>query len=178
MDSGLLQKGLIGLKPGEVLRLRNGAGRHLSVLQGTAWVTQDGDLRDTVVGSGENFRFKHDGLALVMPLGTETRLVLEDGIVQEGEKSDEAPGYFSAHGEDMAYFERRAQQLRAKAFAQLLASIAAGLKALWRRLDPARSASALSQRTTQELRALSDRTLNDIGLRRDQIDCVTQRVPC
>ena len=39
MDNGLLHKGLIGLKPGEVLRLRNTAGRHLEVLQGIAWVT-------------------------------------------------------------------------------------------------------------------------------------------
>jgi len=175
MDNGLLQKGLVGLKPGEVLRLRNGAGRHFSVLQGAAWVTQDGDRRDIVVDSGESFRFKHDGLALVMPVGTETRLLLEDGLAADG---DAAQSYFSAHGEDMAFFERRAQQLRARAFAQLLASIAGGLKALWRRWDQARSATAQSLRTTQELRALSDRTLNDIGLRRDQIDCVTQRVPC
>lgn len=175
MDNGLLQKGLIGLKPGEVLRLRNGAGRHFSVLEGAAWATQDGDLRDIVVGSGESFRFKHDGLALVMPLGTETRLLLEDGLAPDG---DARQGYFSAHGEDMAFFERRAQQLRARALAQLLASIAGRLKALWERIDRARSASARALGTARELRALSDRTLKDIGLRRDQIDCVTRRIPC
>ena len=80
MDNRLMHEGSIGLKPGEVLRLRNAAGRHLAVLQGSAWVTQDGDARDIVVGSGESLRFDRDGLALVMPLGAETRLILEDGL--------------------------------------------------------------------------------------------------
>jgi len=33
-------------------------------------------------------------------------------------------------------------------------------------------------RTVQELRSLSDHMLKDIGLRRDQIDCVAKRLPC
>lgn len=175
MDNGLLQKGLIELKPGKVLRLHNGAGRHLSVLQGSAWVTQDGDLRDIVVGSGESLRIDREGLTVVMPLGSETRLVLEDGLAPE---HAETPDYFSAHGGDLAYFQRRAQRARAEAISQLAGSIAGGLKTLWSRIDRARSAQAQSLRTARELRALSDRGLGDIGLRRDQIDCVMQRVPC
>ena len=175
MDNGLLQKGLIGVEPGKVLRVRNGAGRHLTVLQGAAWVTQDGDRRDVIVGSGESFRFTRDGLALVMPLGAETKLVLEDGIAQDNR---EAPGYFSAHGEDLAYFERRAQKLRAEAFARLFASIASGLKSLWARLERALTATARSAQTARALQALNDRSLKDIGLRRDQIDCLTRQVPC
>ena len=175
MDNGLLHEGLIALKPGEVLRLRNTAGRHLEVLQGIAWVTQDGDSRDVVVGSGESWRFDRNGRALVMPLGTETRLILEEGIAPEGR---EAPHYFSAHGEDMAYFERRAQRLRAEAFARLGAWIAGALKALWGRYARAQSTALQSLRSARELRALSDRGLRDIGLRRDQIDCVTRQIPC
>jgi uncharacterized protein YjiS (DUF1127 family) len=175
MDNGLLHEGLIGLKPGEVLRLRDAAGRHLAVLQGKAWVTQDGDARDVVVGSGESMRFDRDGLALVMPLGAETRLILEDGIAPEGR---EVPEYFSAHGEDVAYFERRAQRLRAEAFARLCAWLVGALKALWGRYARAQSTALRSLRTAHELRALSDRGLKDIGLRRDQIDCVTRQIPC
>jgi uncharacterized protein YjiS (DUF1127 family) len=175
MDNRLLHEGSIGLKPGEVLRLRNAAGRHLAVLQGNAWVTQDGDARDSVVGCGESFRFDRDGLALVMPLGAETRLILEGGLAPEGR---EAPEYFSAHGEDMAYFERRAQRLRAEAFARAGAWLAGALKALWGRYARAQSGALQSLRAAHELRALGDRGLKDIGLRRDQIDCVTRQIPC
>jgi uncharacterized protein YjiS (DUF1127 family) len=174
MDNGLLHEGSIGLKPGEALRLRNAAGRHLAVLQGAAWVTQDGDARDAVVGSGESFRFDRDGLALVMPLGAGTRLILEGGLAPEGR---EAPEYFSAHG-DMAYFERRAQRLRAEAFARAGAWLAGALKVLWGRFARTQSGALQSLRTAHELRALSDRRLRDIGLRRDQIDCVTRQIPC
>jgi uncharacterized protein YjiS (DUF1127 family) len=175
MDNGLLHEGSIGLKPGEVLRLRNAAGRHLAVLQGIAWVTQDGDARDSVVGSGESLRFDRDGLALVMPLGAETRLILEGGLAPE---RHEALEYFSGHGEDMAYFERRAQRLRAEAFARVGAWLAGALKALWGRYARAQSGALQSLKTAHELRALSDRGLTDIGLRRDQIDCVTRQIPC
>ncbi len=175
MDNRLLHEGSIGLRPGEVLRLRNAAGRHLAVLQGVAWVTQDGDARDSVVGSGESLRFDRDGLALVMPLGAETRLILEEGIAPEGR---ETPHRFSAQGEDMAWFERRARRMRAEAFARLGAWIAGALKALWGWAVRAQSAALQSLRTAHELRALSDRGLKDIGLRRDQIDCVTRQIPC
>jgi len=95
-------------------------------------------------------------------------------LPEEGLKRD----YFSAHGGDLAYFQRRAQRARSEAIAQLFASVAGGLKALWGRIDRARSAKAQSLRAARELRGLGDRGLGDIGLRRDQIDCVTQRVPC
>jgi len=175
MDNGLLQEGLTVLKAGEVLRLRKVAGRHLAVLQGSAWVTQDGDTRDFIVGAGQSLRFDRDGLALVMPLGAETRLLLEDGLAAE---DDDAPGYFSAHGEDLAYFERRAQKMRAEEFARWMGSLAGWLKGLWARLDRAATRAARSLQTSRELHALSDRNLRDIGVRRDQIDCLTRQVPC
>lgn len=175
MDNRLLHEGSIGLRPGEVLRLRNAAGRHLAVLQGVAWVTQDGDARDSVVGSGESLRLDRDGLALVMPLGAETRLILEDGMAPEGRA---APEYFSAHREDMAWFERRARRLRAEAVARAGAWLVGALKALWERYARAQSGALQSLKTAHELRALSDRGLKDIGLRRDQIDCITRQIPC
>jgi len=175
MDNGLLQKGAIGLKPGEVLRLREAAGRHLSVLQGSAWVTQDGDTRDFIVGTGQSLRLDRDGLALVMPVGAETRLLLEDGLAAE---IQEALGYFSAHGDDMVYFERRAQKMRAEEFARWMGSLAGWLKGLWARLDRAGTKAARSLQTARELHALSDRNLQDIGVRRDQIDCLTRQAPC
>jgi uncharacterized protein YjiS (DUF1127 family) len=78
----------------------------------------------------------------------------------------------------MAYFERRAQRLRAEAFARLCAWLVGALKALWGRYARAQSSALRSLRTAHELRALSDAVLRDIGLRRDQVNCITRQIPC
>ena len=52
------------------------------------------------------------------------------------------------------------------------------LKALWGRYTRAQSRALQSLRAAGELRALSDQGLKDIGLRRDQIDCLTRQIPC
>lgn len=176
MDTGLLRaSGLIGLAPDEVLRLRDGAGRHIGVVRGVAWVTQDGDPRDYVLGSGESLRLERDGLVLVMPLGGEAKLVLEEGLAAA---SAVAQPEFSPRGGDTAYFKRRAHLLRAEAMAQAVAALGAGLKALWHRIGRSWRARARAQRTAAELRRLSDRMLQDIGLRRDQVDCAARLGPC
>lgn len=176
MDTGLLHaSGLIGLAPDEVLRLRDGAGRHIGVVRGVAWVTQDGDPRDYVLGSGESLRLERDGLALVMPLGGEVKLVLEQGLAAA---STVAQPEFSPRGGDTAYFERRAHLLRAEAMAEAVAALGAGLKALWHRIGRSWQAGARARRTAAELRLLSDRMLQDIGLRRDQVDCIARLGPC
>lgn len=89
-----------------------------------------------------------------------------------------APPRFSARGGDFADFERHARQLRAEAMAQAVVALPAGLKALWRRIGRSWSAGLLARSTAGELRLLSDRVLKDIGLRRDQIDCFSKRIPC
>jgi uncharacterized protein YjiS (DUF1127 family) len=75
-------------------------------------------------------------------------------------------------------YDRRARRLRAEELARLRAWIAGALKALWSRCARALSASLQSLRMAGELRGLSDAVLKDIGLRRDQIDCVTRQIPC
>lgn len=175
MDSAMMHKGTIGLNPGEILRLREPAGRHIGVVRGVAWVTQDGDPRDYVLGSGESFRFDRNGVALVMPLGVEAKLVLEEGLAPE---SLETPDSLSLHREDVAHFERRARRMRAEAVAQAFASLAGGLKALWGRIARMPSAASQARKTVRDLRSLSDHMLRDIGLRRDQIDCIAKRLPC
>lgn len=175
MDTGLLQdQGSINLGLGEVLRLRNPAGRHIGVVRGVAWVTQDGDLQDRALGAGESFRFNRDGLAIVMPLGVPTKLVLEEGLVPERKVKARN---LSLDAEALAHFDRRARRLRAEAVAQMFAGVAGALKRLWVRART--PAAALQERqTAQELRGLSDHILRDVGLRRDQIDCVARQVPC
>ena len=83
MDTGMMLKGLLTINPGEILRLRDAAGRHLGVVHGTVWITQHGDRRDPVIESGASFRFERNGLSLVQPLGGPATVVLEAGLAPE-----------------------------------------------------------------------------------------------
>jgi len=142
MQLGLSGIGVIRLARGEPLRLQDASGRHLSAVGGTAWVTQETDLRDPVLGAGETFRFDRDGVALVTPLGGPAQVVLE------GEPSAPLRG------------------LARHALARLAAFALTPGRALRRR------------RTVRELQSLSDYMLSDVGLRRDQIECVARRLAC
>lgn len=175
MDTGQMHKGIIGLPAGEVLRLRVAEGRHIGVVRGVAWVTQDGDPRDIVLGAGESFQFDRDGLALVMALGVEAKLVLEEGLAAQGNM---APRALFLDEADIAYFKRRARRMRAEAAAEIFASLAKTLKGLWGRVVGRFSTAISNRRTAHLLRGMSDRTLNDIGLRRDQINCIGRSAPC
>jgi len=143
MQSGHDSIGAIGLARGEPLRLQDPAGRHLSVLDGSVWVTQQGDLRDPVLGAGETFRFDRNGLALVTPLGGPAQLLLEDGLSATPARESALPV--------MAWLARLAS---------------APGRALRRR------------QTVRELASLSDYLLRDLGLRRDQIECVARKLAC
>jgi uncharacterized protein YjiS (DUF1127 family) len=180
MDTGLLQaglakKGLLELQQGEVLRLRDAGGRHLGVVRGNVWVTQHGDPRDHVLRAGESFAFDRDGVALVLPLDGAARVVLEQGIVAEHPVIATTRDAWQAYTPE---FERAARQLRAQAIANLTAALGRRLKAAWGVLAGAAARAMETRRTAQALRALSDHTLKDLGLRRDQIDCVARQVPC
>lgn len=142
MQPGLSGIGVTQITRGAPLRLRNASGRHLSVIGGTVWITQQGDPSDPVLEAGESFRFDRDGLALVTPLGGSAQVVLEDL------RSEASRGY-------------------TRIALERLVSLARGpLRALRRR------------RTARELQSLSDHMLRDVGLRRDQIDCVAKQLAC
>jgi uncharacterized protein YjiS (DUF1127 family) len=134
---------VVRLARGEPLRLQGAAGRHLSVLSGAVWITQEGDPRDLVIAGGETSRFDREGLALVVPLGGPAQLVLED-----------APHAAPARN--------------------LARSVTAWLVRLFR--GPGRALR--TRRTARELHGLSDYMLRDVGLRRDQIDCVAKQLAC
>ena len=66
MDHGRIRQAglLVNLRAGEVLRLRDAAGRHLTVVRGDLWITQLGERGDPVVAAGETFRFTRAGVSL------------------------------------------------------------------------------------------------------------------
>jgi len=72
--------GSIHLRRSRPLRLVNGFGRRIGVLEGHVWVTQDGDPRDIVLGPGEDFRFDRPVSAVVSSLDGDALIFREDGI--------------------------------------------------------------------------------------------------
>lgn len=98
------------LKSGQPLRVREAQGRHLSVIEGAIWVTQDNDLRDTVVEAGSDFVFDRPGLAVVQALGGGARVAAEDGI--EIERS--APSPFGLIARLWRQIERAQRSIQAR----------------------------------------------------------------
>jgi hypothetical protein len=67
----------IGLKRGSVMRIHNGRGKEVRVERGTAWITQDGDVKDVVVDAGKSFRLERDGLTLITGFGLLTMIAVD-----------------------------------------------------------------------------------------------------
>lgn len=68
------------LEPGQPLRLDAGRGQRLTCVQGAVWITQDGDLRDTLLAAGSDFSFARDGLAVVQALGEPAVICCEERV--------------------------------------------------------------------------------------------------
>jgi len=62
------------------IRLENGYGRRIAVLEGRVWVTQYGDRRDVVLQTGEEFVFDRPVTAMVSALRGNARIIMQEGI--------------------------------------------------------------------------------------------------
>jgi hypothetical protein len=76
MNQDLIQ-GARTLGKGKVRHLHAENGRRVEVVSGTIWITQDGDLRDIVIGAGEGFDFDRRGDALLSAFDDSRYLVLD-----------------------------------------------------------------------------------------------------
>jgi len=76
MNQDLLS-GTRTLGKGKVRHLHARSGRRVEVLSGAIWITQDGDLRDIVLASGEAFDFERAGDALLSAFDDSRYLVLD-----------------------------------------------------------------------------------------------------
>lgn len=87
MDLSQIQA-TIPVHSGQPLRLQQGFGRRITVIEGNVWVTQDSDPRDIVLGAGDGFCFDRHADALVSSLGGDARIACEDGVVIGGARHD------------------------------------------------------------------------------------------
>ena len=67
---------VVDLQSGELAELRDVRGATLRVTRGTLWVTQDRDVRDVVLRSGDVWTVERDGLTLAEAQGDATFCVL------------------------------------------------------------------------------------------------------
>ena len=76
MNQDLLN-GTRRLEKNPVRHLHAERGRRVEVVSGAIWITQDGDLRDIVLQSGEAFDFDREGDALLSAFADSRYLVLD-----------------------------------------------------------------------------------------------------
>ncbi|HUN68365.1 MAG TPA: DUF2917 domain-containing protein [Burkholderiales bacterium] len=63
MDNYIVQSRL-GMPPGAVLRIDDGAGLLVQILEGEVWMTEEGSCTDHVMGPGQELRLNRGGAAL------------------------------------------------------------------------------------------------------------------
>jgi hypothetical protein len=59
-----------------LLAIRDGQSTRIRVQEGTLWVTEEGDVKDTVLGRGESYTLRRPGIAVLTALGA-TRIIVE-----------------------------------------------------------------------------------------------------
>jgi hypothetical protein len=68
---------LVQLKARSVHRIEDGRGLEVAILRGQAWITQEGDRRDIILGEGQSFVLDRPGVAVVFAFA-DTIMVLDE----------------------------------------------------------------------------------------------------
>jgi hypothetical protein len=72
-----------------LLSIRDGQATRIQVQEGTLWITEEGDVKDTVLGRGEAYTIRRPGLAVLTALGA-SRITI-DGPAREQRSARRIP---------------------------------------------------------------------------------------
>jgi DUF2917 family protein len=71
-----LKSGALKLGPNQVMKLIDGAGTTLCVLEGSLWITEENQLRDIVLAPGGCYQIRYPGTTVVNALGSSAAVTL------------------------------------------------------------------------------------------------------
>ena len=66
-----LESGGVRLRRNQSLKVRDGLGSTVCAVNGSVWITEQGQPDDIVLKPGSCYRLRRPGLAIVYPLGDE-----------------------------------------------------------------------------------------------------------
>jgi hypothetical protein len=64
-----LNKGAVKLGPNQTLKVVDGAGSTVTVVEGSVWITEENRANDIVLSPGGKYTLRERGIALVNSLG-------------------------------------------------------------------------------------------------------------
>ena len=67
-----LQSGALRLARGQTLKMVDAQGSTIECSEGTLWITEEQMPKDVVIGPGDAYRLRNNGLALVHAFGDAT----------------------------------------------------------------------------------------------------------
>jgi hypothetical protein len=85
----------VTLNWGTPLTVAGGEGTCITARRGSVWITQDNDLRDVVLSSGESFLLDHPDLAIVQAFDTAEILVVPPVLPAHGGRSGRWLGWLA-----------------------------------------------------------------------------------
>ena len=71
-----LKSGALKLGPNQVMKLIDGAGTTLCVLEGSLWITEENQLRDIVLAPGSCYQIRYPGTTVVNALSSSAAVTL------------------------------------------------------------------------------------------------------
>ena len=75
MDTALTHRTLNLTEEG-LLSIRDGQAARIRCNEGMLWITEEGEIKDTILAAGESYTIRHPGLALLTALGV-SRVTIE-----------------------------------------------------------------------------------------------------
>ena len=86
------------LRKGALLRLQHARGRAVAVFSGCLWVTQEGDVKDTIVGAGEELTIRKSGRTVITALEASCLTLVEPETDAETSLSDRRQTWRASRG--------------------------------------------------------------------------------